>query len=141
MICNCNIRRENTADMTYKFTVLIEQDESGSYVASVPSLKSCYTQADTIPEVLERIREAISLCLEVEKDFQMYSKSIDVRQIVVAVWVAESLHKNRDRLYPAIFLALTSQNRNLPSVGGCSNRNRRRSRHSHSSRNHLSIYF
>ncbi len=71
--------------MTYKFTVLIEQDESGSYVASVPSLKSCYTQADTIPEVLERIREAISLCLEVEKDFQMYSKSIDVRQIVVAV--------------------------------------------------------
>jgi predicted RNase H-like HicB family nuclease len=53
--------------MTHKFTVLIEQDESGSYVASVPALKSCYTQADTIPDVLERIREAISLCLEVEK--------------------------------------------------------------------------
>jgi len=47
--------------------VLIEQDESGSYVATVPSLKSCYTQAGTIPEVLERIQEAISLCLEVEK--------------------------------------------------------------------------
>jgi predicted RNase H-like HicB family nuclease len=56
--------------MTHKFTVLIEQDESGSYVASVPSLKRCYTQADTIPEVLERIREAISLCLEVE-NFQL----------------------------------------------------------------------
>jgi len=71
--------------MTHKFTVLIEQDESGSYVASVPSLKSCYTQADTIPEVLERIREAISLCLDVEKDFQAYSKFVDVRQIEVAV--------------------------------------------------------
>jgi predicted RNase H-like HicB family nuclease len=71
--------------MTHKFTVLIEQDESGSYVASVPSLKSCYTQADTILDVLERIREAISLCLEVEKDFQVYSKFVDVRQIEVAV--------------------------------------------------------
>jgi len=71
--------------MTHKFTVLIEQDESGSYVASVPSLKSCYTQAGTIPEVLERIREAISLCLEVEKDFQAYSKFVGVQQIEVAV--------------------------------------------------------
>ncbi|GBU20911.1 hypothetical protein R80B4_00798 [Fibrobacteres bacterium R8-0-B4] len=71
--------------MTYKFAVLIEQDESGSYVASVPSLKSCYTQADTIPDVLERIREAISLCLEVEKDFQMYSKFVGVQQIEIAV--------------------------------------------------------
>jgi len=62
--------------MTHKFAVLIEQDESGTYVASVPSLKSCYTQADTIPDVLEKIREAISLCLEVEKDFQVYSKIV-----------------------------------------------------------------
>jgi len=71
--------------MTHKFTVLIEQDESGSYVASVPALKSCYTQADTIPDVPERIREAISLCFEVEKNFQVYSKFVDVRQIEVAV--------------------------------------------------------
>jgi len=71
--------------MTYNFTVLIEQDESGSYVASVPSLKSCYTQADTLTEVLEKIREAISLCLEVEKDFRTYSKFVGVQQIEVAV--------------------------------------------------------
>jgi len=54
--------------MTHNFTVLIEQGEDGAYVASVPSLKSCYTQAGTIPELLERIRDAIQLCLEVEKD-------------------------------------------------------------------------
>jgi len=71
--------------MTYNFTVLIEQDESGSYVASVPSLKSCYTQAATVPDVLEKIREAIALCLEVEKDFQAYSKFVGIQQIEVAV--------------------------------------------------------
>jgi predicted RNase H-like HicB family nuclease len=75
----------DVSDMTYNFTVLIEQDESGSYVATVPSLKSCYTQAGTVPEVLEKIREAISLCLEVEKDFQVYSKFVGVQQIEIAV--------------------------------------------------------
>ena len=71
--------------MTYNFTVLIEQDESGSYVASVPSLRSCYTQADTIPELLERIQDAIRLCLEVEKDFETYSKFVGVHQLEIAV--------------------------------------------------------
>lgn len=33
------------------FTVLIEQDEDGYYVATVPALKSCYTQARTLPEL------------------------------------------------------------------------------------------
>ena len=54
--------------MTYNFTVLIEQGESGAYIASVPALKSCYTQADTIPELLEKIQEVIELCLEIEEE-------------------------------------------------------------------------
>ncbi|MCL2852365.1 MAG: type II toxin-antitoxin system HicB family antitoxin [Defluviitaleaceae bacterium] len=52
--------------MKLSLTVLIEQGEDGAYIATVPSLKSCYTQADTIPEVLEKIKEAALLCLEVE---------------------------------------------------------------------------
>jgi predicted RNase H-like HicB family nuclease len=71
--------------MTYNFTVLIEQGEDGAYIATVPSLRSCYTQAGTIPELLERIRDAIRLCLEVEKDFDTYSKFIGVHQMEVAV--------------------------------------------------------
>ncbi len=77
--------------MTYNFVVLIEQDESGSYVASVPSLTGCHTQADTVPEVLEKIKEVISLCLEVEKDFQVYSKFVGVQQIEVAETVSISV--------------------------------------------------
>lgn len=45
-------------------TVLIEQDEDGFYVATVPALKSCYTQAKTLEELYPRIREVVALCLE-----------------------------------------------------------------------------
>ena len=49
-----------------QFLVLIERDEDNTLVASVPSLRSCHTQAKTLPTLLERIKEAIQLCLEVE---------------------------------------------------------------------------
>lgn len=49
-----------------EFLVLIEEDEDGILVGSVPALKGCHTQAKTLPTLLERIKEAIQLCLEVE---------------------------------------------------------------------------
>lgn len=55
----------------YRFTVLIEKDEDGFYVATVPALKSCYTQAKTMEELLPRIREVIELCLKEEEPVQM----------------------------------------------------------------------
>lgn len=52
--------------MREKFSVLIERDEDGFFVASVPQLPGCHTQAKTMDELLERIREAIMLYLETE---------------------------------------------------------------------------
>lgn len=49
------------------FTVVIEQDEDGVYVANVPELEGCYTQGKTLQQVLERIKEAIEVCLEGDK--------------------------------------------------------------------------
>ena len=49
-----------------EFLVLIERDEDGVLVGTVPALKGCHTQAKTLPVLLQRIKEAISLCLEVE---------------------------------------------------------------------------
>ena len=46
------------------FTILIEQDEDGIFVAMVPEIEGCYTQGKTLQEVLERIKEAIEICLE-----------------------------------------------------------------------------
>jgi Uncharacterized conserved protein len=46
--------------------VVIERDEDGYYVAYVPELPGCHTQARTLDELLERIKEAVKLYLEVE---------------------------------------------------------------------------
>ena len=46
------------------FTVLIEQGEDGTYVGIVPDIDGCHTQGKTIPEVLERTKEAIEVCME-----------------------------------------------------------------------------
>lgn len=51
-----------------KFGVLVEKDEDGYYVASVPELPGCHTQAKTIDQVLKRIKEAIEVYLEAEGD-------------------------------------------------------------------------
>ena len=49
---------------SYKFTVVVERDEDGLYVASVPLLQGCYTQGGTYEEVLENIKDAIRLHIE-----------------------------------------------------------------------------
>ena len=47
----------------YNYTVLIEQDEDGIYVAKVPDIPGRYTQGKTVEQVMERIKEAIEVCL------------------------------------------------------------------------------
>ena len=51
--------------MSREFSVVIERDEEGFYVASVPAIPGCHTQARSLDELLDRVREAIALCLEV----------------------------------------------------------------------------
>jgi len=52
---------------TRTLTILIEQDEDGYYVATVPALRSCYTQARTLPALRKRVLEVIKLCLARER--------------------------------------------------------------------------
>lgn len=49
---------------TYKFRIVVEQDEDGIYIVSVPLLKGCYTQGNTIDEAVENIKDAIKLHIE-----------------------------------------------------------------------------
>ena len=55
--------------MEREFTIIIEKDEDGYYVASVVELPGCHTQGKTLDELVKRVREVIELYLEVEKDF------------------------------------------------------------------------
>ena len=50
-----------------EFNVVVERDEAGYYVASVPELPGCHTQARSLDKLMKRIREAAGLCLEVER--------------------------------------------------------------------------
>ena len=44
--------------------VVIEKDAEGYFLASVPELPGCHTQARSLDELIARIREAIALALE-----------------------------------------------------------------------------
>jgi predicted RNase H-like HicB family nuclease len=61
-----------------QYKILIEQDGDGYFVASVPILPGCHTQAKTIPELSKRIKEAILLCLDVAKKNPQYRKKIQM---------------------------------------------------------------
>lgn len=70
----------------YKFTVVVEQDEDGFYVASVPLLQGCYTQGETYEETLENIKDAIRLHIEARRDLGEpvpIEVAIDEVQVVV----------------------------------------------------------
>jgi predicted RNase H-like HicB family nuclease len=53
--------------MIREFDVVVERDADGFYVASVPALRGCHTQAKSLDELILRIQEAIELCLDVER--------------------------------------------------------------------------
>lgn len=73
--------------MKKEFTVVIEQDEDGIYIASVPELEGCHTQAKTLDKLRERIKEAIQLYLEVESDLiqDVPLNFIGIQKVEVAV--------------------------------------------------------
>ena len=65
------------------FIVFIEQDEDGIYVARVPEIEGCYTQGKNLQETLERIKEAIEVCLEADKNEINPMRFIGIQKIQV----------------------------------------------------------
>ena len=73
--------------MKKEFTVVIERDEDGYLVGSVPELEGCHTQAKTLDQLVERIKEAISLYLEVRHGAaaELNLEFVGVQKVEVAV--------------------------------------------------------
>lgn len=69
--------------MNREFNVIIEKDEEGFYVATVPALKGCHTQAKSLDELMERTKEAIELCLEEETNIVYPFDFVGVQKISV----------------------------------------------------------
>ena len=68
--------------MVREFSVVIERDEDGYFVASVPALRGCHTQAKSLDVLMRRVKEAIQLCLEVEDPVS--TEFIGVQRVAVS---------------------------------------------------------
>ena len=71
--------------MSRQYQVIIERDVEGYYVASVPSLPGCHTQARSLDQLDERIKEAIALYLEVEGENEERLDFVGLQQVTVSL--------------------------------------------------------
>ncbi len=69
--------------MKREFSVVIEMDSEGYYVATVPELRGCHTQAKSLDTLMKRVKEAIELCLEVEGEPEQSTQFIGLKRIMV----------------------------------------------------------
>lgn len=74
----------NEGTFERQFDVVIERDEEGYYVASVPQLPGCHTQAQSLDSLMERIREAIKLCLEAQGAPPRGLEFVGVQRVTIA---------------------------------------------------------
>lgn len=65
-----------------EFYVVIERDEDGVYIGEVPQLRACYSQGDTIDELMINMREVIEMCLE-ELTEETFTEFIGVQRLVI----------------------------------------------------------
>jgi predicted RNase H-like HicB family nuclease len=66
-----------------EFTVIVEQDEEGYYVAEVPGLPGCHTQAKSLDTLMKRVKESIALCLDEKKAAEPKMHLVGVQRIAV----------------------------------------------------------
>ncbi len=66
-----------------EFTVVIERDEDGFYVAHVPELKGCHTQARSLDTLMKRVRQVIQLCLEAEGQGAASHELVGIQRIAL----------------------------------------------------------
>jgi predicted RNase H-like HicB family nuclease len=66
-----------------EFNVIIERDEDGYYVASVPELHGCHTQAKSLDKLMDRVREAIQVCLDAKDEPIVRPEFIGIQRVTV----------------------------------------------------------
>ena len=70
--------------MKREYDVIIERDEDGYYVATVPELRGCHAQSRSHDALLARVREAIALCLEEQMDQHSGNVFVGVQRVSLA---------------------------------------------------------
>ena len=68
------------------FTVTLDRDEDGVWIAECPSIPGCVSQGKTKDEAIANVREAIALCLQVRAE-QGFPLTLETRQVEIEVAV------------------------------------------------------
>ena len=71
--------------MNRNYDVIIEKDVDGFYIATVPEIPGCHTQAKSLDELMQRTKEVVELCLEVQKDDSPINQFVGIQKIAVVV--------------------------------------------------------
>jgi predicted RNase H-like HicB family nuclease len=79
--CYTSSYREVIMKSKRKFTVVIERDEAGYYVASVPALRGCHTQAKTLDPLMKRVQEVVELCIEDGDELDNSLELVGIQQV------------------------------------------------------------
>jgi len=66
------------------FDIVVQKDETGGYIAFVPSLPGCHTQGETLKELLKNVEEAIELYLETLEEDEK-AEAVKAAQSIVGV--------------------------------------------------------
>ena len=70
---------------TYRYSIVVERDEDGLYVASVPVLQGCYTQGKSYEEAVENIKDAIRVHIEARRELgEPIPMEVAIDQVEVA---------------------------------------------------------
>lgn len=69
--------------MAQEFYVIVERDEDGVYVGEVTQLPGCYSQGQTLDELMQNMREVIALCLEDLNGFDILPEFVGVQKVTV----------------------------------------------------------
>ncbi len=69
----------NSIIQIMRFTVVLEKDEDGVYVATVPALPGCISDGQTVEEAMSNIKEAIRGFIEdMKADGETIPHDIDI---------------------------------------------------------------
>lgn len=88
-VCNAEVEVctsalcENRGNMAQEFYVGVERDEDGLYIGEVPQLQGCYSQGQTLDELMQNMKEAIALCLEELTTFDVFPEFVGVQKVLV----------------------------------------------------------
>ncbi|MHB9027116.1 MAG: type II toxin-antitoxin system HicB family antitoxin [Armatimonadota bacterium] len=67
-----------------KFTVTLDRDEDGVWIAECPSIPGCVSQGKTRDEAIANVRDAIALCLQARAELGL-PLTVETRQVEIEV--------------------------------------------------------